>query len=112
MTTLTREENGTVAAKASSKKPKAKKKPSVALRRAPVAPTKAKSPREATATKKARNGHPESQVAIARVARDGSKSAKMLDLLKRPGSARVGQYMPASRLASSIRERGLFKAHT
>jgi Protein of unknown function (DUF3489) len=96
MTTLIPEENVTLAATASSKKPKAKKKHRVAPRRAKVAPAKAKSPRKATAAKKAPKGHPEPQVAMSRVARDGSKTAKMLDLLKRPGGATSKELMKAT----------------
>jgi len=88
--------HGTLAAKASSKKPKVKKKPRVAPRRAHVAPAKAKSPRKATAAKKAPKGRPEPQVAKTKGARDGSKSAKMLDLLKRPGGATSKELMKAT----------------
>ena len=41
-------------------------------------------------------GRPESQVAKSRVVRDGSKSAKMLDLLKRPGGATSKELMKAT----------------
>ena len=51
----------------------AKKKASVAKRSAHVAPSKAKPPRKATPANKAAS------------ARHGSKTAKILDLLKRPG---------------------------
>jgi Protein of unknown function (DUF3489) len=96
MTTLVSEENGTRAATASSKKPKAIKKPRVAPRRAHVAPAKAKSLRKATAAKKAPKGRLEPQVAKSRVARDGSKTAKMLDLLKRHGGATSKELMKAT----------------
>jgi Protein of unknown function (DUF3489) len=96
MTTLIPEENGTLAGTASSKKPKAKKKPRVAPRRAHVVPAKAKSARKATAAKKAPKGRPAPQVAKSRVARDGSKTAKMLDLLKRPGGATSKELMKAT----------------
>jgi len=89
-------ENGTPAATASSKKPKANKKTHIAPRRANVAPAKAKLRRKATAAKKAPKGRPEPQVAKPRVSRDGSKTAKMLDLLKRPSGATSKELMKAT----------------
>jgi Protein of unknown function (DUF3489) len=96
MTTLVPEENGTPAATASKKKPTAHKKARVAPRRAHVAPAKAKSPRKATAPKKAPKGRPEAEGAKSTVARDGSKTAKILDLLKRPGGATAKELMKAT----------------
>ena len=87
MTKLSPEENGTPAATASCKKPKPNKKARVAPRRAHVAPSKAKSARQATPAKKAPKGRAKPEVAQPQVARDGSKTAKILDLLKRPGGA-------------------------
>ena len=87
MTTLIPEENTTAATTASSKKPKANKKARVAPRRANVAPAKAKSARNATPAKKAPKGRTKREVAKPKVARDGSKTVKILDLLKRPGGA-------------------------
>jgi Protein of unknown function (DUF3489) len=57
------------------------RKPRVAKRRAHVAPSKAKRARIAPSAKK------------AAPARRGSKTAKMLDLLKRPGGASLKQLM-------------------
>ena len=96
MTTLIPEETGTLAPTASSKKPKARKKPRVAPRRAHVAPAKAKSPRKAKAPKKAPKGRTEPQMTKSRVARDGSKTAKLLDLLKRPGGATSKELIKAT----------------
>src|SRR5258706_423015 len=87
MTTLIPEENGTVAATAASKKRKPNTKARVASRRAHVAPAKAKSARKATPAKKAPKGRTKREAAKPKVARDGSKTAKILDLLKRPGGA-------------------------
>src|ERR1019366_1434084 len=78
MTTLIPEENGTPAATTASKKPKASKKARVAPRRANLAPAKAKSVRKAKA------------------ARGGSKTAKILNLLKRPGGATSKELMKAT----------------
>jgi Protein of unknown function (DUF3489) len=96
MTTLISEENGIPAATASSKKPKANNKARVAPRRAKVAPTKARSGREAKAAKKASKARTKPAVAKSTVARDGSKTVKILDLLKRPGGATSKELMKAT----------------
>jgi hypothetical protein len=96
MTTLIPEENTTAATTASSKKPKPNKKARVAPRRANVAPAKAKSARKATPAKKAPKGRTKREVAKPKVARDGSKTAKILDLLKRPGGATSKDLMKAT----------------
>ena len=96
MTTLIPEENTTAATTASSKKPKPNKKARVAPRRAHVAPAKAKSARNATPAKKAPKGRTKREVAKPKVARDGSKTAKILDLLKRPGGATSKDLMKAT----------------
>jgi Protein of unknown function (DUF3489) len=96
MTKLIPEENGTPAAAASSKKPKPNKKARVAPRRANVAPSKAKSARKATPAKKAPKGRAKPEVAKPKVARDGSKTAKILGLLKRPGGATSKELMKAT----------------
>ncbi len=94
MTTLISEEKGTPAITASCKKPKAKKKARVAPRRARVAPNKAKSAHTATPAKKGPTSRTKPQVATA--ARQGSKTAQMLDLLKRPGGATSKELMKAT----------------
>src|SRR5258708_3655617 len=96
MTKLIPEENGTPAAAASSKKPKLNKKAHVAPRRANVPPSKAKSARKATPAKKAPKGRTKPEVAKPKVARDGSKTAKILDLLKRPRGATSKELMKAT----------------
>lgn len=96
MTALIPEENGTPAATPSSKKAKANKKAPVAPRRAQVAPAKAKSARKAVPAKKAPKGRTKPEVAKSKVARDGSKTAKILDLLKRPGGATSQELMKAT----------------
>ena len=58
------------------------KKARVSARRANVAPKKAKAGKKASPAKKAPKGAKK-----AKGARDGSKAAKILDLLKRPGGA-------------------------
>lgn len=96
MTTLIPEENGTIAATAATEKPKANKKPRVAPRRANVAPAKAKSARRATPAKKAPKRRTKREVAKLKVARGGSKTAKILGLLKRPGGATSKELMKAT----------------
>jgi hypothetical protein len=96
MTTLIPEENGTPSARANGQKPKANKKARLAPRRADVAPTKTKSARKATPAKKAPKGRTKPEVAKPKIARDGSKTAKILDLLKRPGGATSKELMKAT----------------
>src|SRR5258707_11142149 len=96
MTTFIPENTAPPATSVSGMKPRVKKKPRVAPGRARDAPAKPKSPRKATAAKKAPKGRPEPLAAKVRVARDGSKSAKMLDLLKRPGGATSKDLMKAT----------------
>jgi Protein of unknown function (DUF3489) len=96
MTTLIPEENTTATTTAGSKKPKPHKKARVAPRRANVAPAKAKSARKATPPKKAPKGRTMREVPKPKVARDGSKTAKILDLLKRPGGATSKELMKAT----------------
>jgi hypothetical protein len=95
MTTLTTEETGTAAATAAGDKPKATKKASAGARGAHVAPAKAKAGKKARpakrtpkGAKKAKAGKPE--------ARGGSKTAQILDLLKRPGGATSTEIMKST----------------
>ena len=85
------DENAAAPATAADEQPKPSKKPSRAPRRAPVAPKKAKSAKKATSAKKAPKG-----VKKANAARDGSKTAKVLDLLKRSGGATMKELMKAT----------------
>ena len=96
MTTLIPEKSTSAAAPAGSKKPKANKKAHVAPRRANVAPAKSKSAHKATPAKKAPKGRPKPEVAKPEAARGGSKTAKILDLLKRPGGATSKELMKAT----------------
>jgi hypothetical protein len=95
MTTLIPEENESSAAAANSKKPNANKKPRVAPR-ANVAPAKTKSASKAIAAKKAPKRRTKPQEAKPKAARDGSKTAQILDLLKRPGGATSKELMKAT----------------
>jgi hypothetical protein len=97
MTTLIPEENGIPTATATGKKPKANKKTRVGPRRAHVAPAQAKSARQARPAKKApKNPTKPEFAAEPSVARNGSKTAKILDLLKRPGGSTSTELMEAT----------------
>jgi hypothetical protein len=83
------EETGT--AQAAADKPKAKKKASVGAHGAHVAPKKGKAAKKASPAKKAPKA-----VKEAGSARDGSKAAKVLDLLKRAEGATLAELMKAT----------------
>ena len=74
-----------------AEKPKATKKASVGQKRAHVAPAKGKAAKKAKATKKAPKAAKKEGGA-----RDGSKAAAVLDLLKRPGGAILTELMKAT----------------
>jgi uncharacterized protein DUF3489 len=76
---------------ATAEEPKATKKASVGKRARNVAPAKAKSGKKASPPKKAPKGTKK-----ATGARDGSKAAKILELLKRPGGATAKELQKAS----------------
>src|SRR5260370_42022717 len=91
------EETGT--AQATAEKPKPGKKARVGQKRAHVAPKKGKSAPKAKAAKKAPKAAQK-----ADGARDGSKAAKILDLLKRPDGVTLKELMKATGwMAHSVR---------
>lgn len=96
MTTVIPEENGNSAAMPSGKKPKANKKARIAPRRPNVSPAQGKSARKAKTAKKAPKGRADPDSAKAKGARDGSKTAKILDLLKRHGGATLKELIKAT----------------
>ena len=71
--------------------PKPGKKAGVGARRAHVAPAKGKAGKKASPTKRAPKGQKK-----ANGARDGSKAAKILELLKRPDGATAKELMKAT----------------
>jgi len=92
MTTIT--EQTETAPASTAAEPKATKKPRAGARRAPVAPKKPKSGKKATPAKKAPKARRGEKSAGS--ARDGSKAAKILELLKRPGGATAKDLMKAT----------------
>ena len=97
MKTIAEETTATLA-QAAEETPKAEKKANRAPRRAPVAPAKPKAGKKATPAKKAPKGAKKAKGAKAAKpeARDGSKTAKVLDLLKRAGGVTSKELMKAT----------------
>jgi hypothetical protein len=94
MTTITDEAGTAQAAVAAEPKPKPTKKATVAKKGAHIAPAKAKATKTASPAKiapKAKKSAPKGKKTAA--ARDGSKTAKVLDLLKRPDGATLKELM-------------------
>jgi Protein of unknown function (DUF3489) len=92
MTSMIAEETGTAAATAASDKPKPTKKASAGARGAHVAPKQGKAGKKVAPAKKARKG-PKKGEAAKPAARDGSKTAQILELLKRPGGVTSKELM-------------------
>jgi hypothetical protein len=91
MTELIAEETATSPAPATGEKPKAAKKARVAPQRAAGAKKTAKSTKKASPAKKAPKGAKK-----AKAAREGSKTNKVLELLKRPGGVTAKELMKAT----------------
>jgi hypothetical protein len=89
------EEDGASAATAASDKPKATKKASAGARGAHVAPGKGKAGKKAALAKKVPKGAKKGAAAKPD-ARGGSKTAQILELLKRPGGVTSKELMKAT----------------
>ena len=89
-------ENETAQATAAAKEPEAPKKAHTAARKPHVAPAKAKSRKRANSSKKPARAPEKAATAKAPGARQGSKSEKLLELLKRPGGVTVKELMRAT----------------
>jgi len=85
------EETETAQAEATGEQPKGTKKAHVGKRARHVAPKKAKAGKKATPAKKAPRGAKK-----AAGARDGSKTATILEMLKRPGGATAKELRKAT----------------
>ena len=96
MTTLNTEEQTTLAASGAAQEPKANTKANAAPGRPRVAPSKPKSGKKTTQAKKGAKAPRKAKSAKATGAREGSKTAKVLDLLKRPGGASLKDLMKAT----------------
>jgi hypothetical protein len=95
--TMSTEEQETTQATAMAKEPEAPKKARVAPRRAHVASSKAKSGKKPTSANKGTKTAKGAKTAKkASGARQGSKTEKVLDLLKRPGGATTKELIKAT----------------
>jgi hypothetical protein len=96
MITAIAEEQETAQAAATDGTPKRARKGSGGARRADVAPKKAKSGKRASPPKKGAKAPKKAARAKAGKAREGSKTAQVLDLLKRAGGATLKELMKAT----------------
>ena len=96
MTTAITEEQETAQAAAADDTPKRARKGSGGARRAHVAPSKAKSANKASPPKKGAKAPQKAGRTKAGKAREGSKTAQVLDLLKRPDGATLKELMKAT----------------
>ena len=92
MTTSITENQGTTQATAAPEKPEASKKAHRGARKPHVAPSKTKSGKKAAPTKKG----VKARKPAGRGARQGNKTTKVLDLLKRSGGATLKDLMKAT----------------
>jgi hypothetical protein len=95
MNTSTTEETGTAQVTATGEQPKPTQKASVAARKLHVATKKAKSSHKATKGKRGKRAakQPPKGRQKPAAAREGTKTAKVLTLLKRPGGATAKELM-------------------
>jgi hypothetical protein len=97
MTTSTTEHEPTAQATATAQEPKATTKANARAHKPRVAPSKGKSGKQTTPAKKgAKSAKRAKAPEKAASARQGSKTAKVLDLLKRPGGVTTKELMKAT----------------
>ena len=97
MTTLTTEEQTAQAASGAAQEPKATTKANVRPRKPRVAPPKGKSTKKASPVKKGAKAAKRAKVPEkAAGTRQGSKTEKILDLLKRPGGVTTKELIKAT----------------
>jgi hypothetical protein len=94
--TMTATEEQAMATSAAAEDAKAATKPNAAPRKPRVAPSKPKSGKKTTPAKKTPKAPKKATSAKAEGVREGSKTAKVLDLLKRRGGATMKQLMKAT----------------
>jgi hypothetical protein len=93
---MTTEEHESTQATATAKEPEAPKKDHAAPRSRHAAPSKGKSAKKATSAKRSAKAPKRATAAKADGAREGSKTEKVLDLLKRPGGATTKELIKAT----------------
>jgi hypothetical protein len=94
MTTSTTEtQETTQSTAAATEKPEPPTKASARAQKPRVAPSKDKASKKTTSAKKTAKAPRKAKLAKGDGARDGSKTAKILDLLKRPGGATTKELM-------------------
>ena len=86
------EETGTTPATAEVAAPKPTKKPTAAKRARNVAPVRKTARKKGTPPRKAHTGRTKAKVAKP-VVRNGSKTAKILEMLRRPGGASMKELL-------------------
>ena len=97
MTTSSNENKAAQAAAVGTEKPEPPKKAHTAARSRPVAPSKPKSGKKATPAKKGAKGAKHAKVPEkATGARQGSKTEKVVELLKQPGGATTKELIKAT----------------
>ena len=93
---MTTTEEQAMATSGAAHEPQGATKPNIAPRKPGVAPSKPKSAKKTTPAKKATKAAKKATSAKAEGARKGSKTAKVLDLLKRRGGATMKELMKAT----------------
>jgi hypothetical protein len=94
--TMTTTEEQAIATSGAAQEPKAATKPNAAPRKPRVAPSKPRSRKKATLAEKGAKAPKKANSAKAAGIREGSKTEKVLDLLKRPGGATLQDVMKAT----------------